>query len=307
MVLVGMAATAGILAVPGQAHATLAAIMPMTLLAAGAASCGATPPPGPLAGQDAALAKSAAILGGSPSMLDQIRMQQARSETVSLSAKQAMTDGGRLLQPALGGTQLPSATCTIAPVTNLAMPSPALGISGSLRAVSDPENFLASKRVPVRRTPFDGDWARVRLQPVSAGTARAFAGGRRADRLSLIEAVNRSVNRKIRYVEDSQLFGRADYWAGARTTLRLGKGDCEDIALTKMQLLAASGLARKDMILTIARDLVRNADHAILIVHHEGRYLVLDNSTDTLLDASSSHDYRPIMSFGENTAWLHGY
>jgi hypothetical protein len=61
------------------------------------------------------------------------------------------------------------------------------------------------------------------------------------------------------------------------------------------------------MYLTLARDLVRNADHAMLIVKADGRYWLLDNSTDRLLDASESHDYRPIMSFGTSQKWLHGY
>ena len=74
-----------------------------------------------------------------------------------------------------------------------------------------------------------------------------------------------------------------------------------------MQLLAAAGVAREDMILTIARDLVRNADHAVLIVRHDGRYYMLDNASDEVFDASTSHDYRPILSFGSGQAWLHGY
>jgi predicted transglutaminase-like cysteine proteinase len=61
------------------------------------------------------------------------------------------------------------------------------------------------------------------------------------------------------------------------------------------------------MILTIARDLVRNADHAVLIVRHDGRYYMLDNASDELFDASSAHDYRPILSFGNSQTWLHGY
>ncbi|MGD9664772.1 MAG: transglutaminase-like cysteine peptidase, partial [Novosphingobium sp.] len=90
-------------------------------------------------------------------------------------------------------------------------------------------------------------------------------------------------------------------------TLKMRKGDCEDIAIAKMQLLAAAGVPRNDMVLTIARDLVRRADHAVLIVKHEGRWLMLDNATDKVLDARYSYDYRPVLSFSENKSWLHGY
>jgi predicted transglutaminase-like cysteine proteinase len=74
-----------------------------------------------------------------------------------------------------------------------------------------------------------------------------------------------------------------------------------------MQLLSAIGVARSDMYLTIARDLVRNADHALLVVRHEGKYWLLDNATDELLDASKSYDYRPILTYSETGKWLHGY
>ncbi len=56
----------------------------------------------------------------------------------------------------------------------------------------------------------------------------------------------------------------------------------------------------------LARDLVRNADHAVLIVKHDGRYYMLDNATNQLLDASQTHDYRATMSFTAGRAFLHG-
>ncbi len=64
-----------------------------------------------------------------------------------------------------------------------------------------------------------------------------------------------------------------------------------------MQLLAALGIAQSDMYLTIARDLVRNSDHALLVVSLDGRNWLLDNATNEVLDASQSYDYRPILSF----------
>ena len=54
------------------------------------------------------------------------------------------------------------------------------------------------------------------------------------------------------------------------------------------------------MFLVIARDLARNADHAVLVVRQDGRHWLLDNATDRLLDASGSFDYRPIMSFSSS-------
>ena len=112
-----------------------------------------------------------------------------------------------------------------------------------------------------------------------------------------IAVINSWANAKIRYVEDRQLYGQADYWADAKTTLRRRAGDCEDIAIAKMALLAGAGVRREDMYLTIAHDLTRNADHALLVVKSGGRYWLLDNNTDRVLDASAANDYRPILSY----------
>ncbi|MGX7952846.1 transglutaminase-like cysteine peptidase [Tsuneonella sp. HG249] len=170
----------------------------------------------------------------------------------------------------------------------------------------DPEDFLSSKRIRIGRTTFDKDWIRVRGEKLSAGTARRHVGALPASREQSLATVNRWVNHRIRYAEDRDQYGVSDFWAGARKTLKAGKGDCEDIALVKMQMLAAAGFSRDDMILTIARDLVRNADHAVLIVKTDAGYRLLDNATDEVLDAAPSHDYRPILSFGNQVSWLHG-
>jgi predicted transglutaminase-like cysteine proteinase len=77
--------------------------------------------------------------------------------------------------------------------------------------------------------------------------------------------------------------------------------------MAKMQLLAALGVHRDAMYLTIARDTVRAADHALLVVKMGDKAWLLDNSTDRVLDASESYDYRPIVSFSENKRWIHGY
>ena len=138
----------------------------------------------------------------------------------------------------------------------------------------------------------------------SAVLAADVAGGGTVDRIA---SVNSWVNRKVAYTADAKLYGKADYWASADETLAKGKGDCEDYAIAKMEILAAMGIARGDMYLTLARDLVRRDDHAVLIVKVDGRAIMLDNATDTLLDGDRANDYRPILSFNTNKSYLHGY
>ncbi len=122
----------------------------------------------------------------------------------------------------------------------------------------------------------------------------------------MLSAVNAWTNTRVRDVEDAVQYGQADYWASARTTLTRGAGDCEDVAIAKLQILAAMGVNRSDLYLTITRDLIRNADHAVLIVKLGGKFWLLDNSTDQVLDAAQSNNYRPIMSFSTTRSWLHG-
>jgi predicted transglutaminase-like cysteine proteinase len=244
------------------------------------------------------------LLGGAPSALDAIRAQQGSLATRTSSSLLATAAAGTLLTPGIDASK-PMLT----PCNSLAAirPAPAPGSLAPLLAPrANPEDFLASKRVQIGRTSFDEDWQRVRGERLSASVARRHLGPLVVSREQSLSAVNRWANQRIRYAEDRDQYGVSDFWAGARKTLKAGKGDCEDIALVKLQLLAAVGVPREDMILTIARDLVRNADHAVLIVRTDAGWRMLDNATDEVLDAGPSHDYRAILSFGSQGSWLHG-
>lgn len=255
-----------------------------------------------------AASKAAAILGGQVSQLDLIRQQQAAALQPATTLALAGT-----LEPAAGPSFAPFArSCAqpgfvtaikpVAPVTQLG----AVVLHPAVPA--SPDNFLASKRLPIRKTGFDKDWNRVRSGGLSGSSAaRLVAIGRENPGMATLAAVNSWTNAKVRYVEDRELYGKADYWASAGETLRRGAGDCEDIAIAKMQLLAALGVRREDMYLTIARDTVRAADHAVLVVKLGDKAWMLDNATDRVLDAAESYDYRPIVSFSQNQRWIHGY
>lgn len=228
------------------------------------------------------------------SALDRMRMQQAQpAETVAVVAPTAAIEP---LQPAASGSRY----CATAAIT------PAKAAMAFTARPTASDDFLASKRVRIGKTNFDKDWRRVQSERLSGGK-QSPAPNTAAASEEFVSAINRWVNRNIRYVEDRELFGQADYWAGAQLTMALRKGDCEDIALAKMQLLSAAGIPQSDMYLTIARDTVRRADHALLVVRLDDRYVVLDNATDRLLDGAKSHDYNPVLSFSGDQAWIHGY
>src|SRR6185295_16204938 len=93
----------------------------------------------------------------------------------------------------------------------------------------------------------------------------------------------------------------------ANETLNRGRGDCEDYAIAKLQMLRRAGIADKDLYLVVVKDLVRRADHAILVVRAAGHMYVLDNGTDELLDSESVSDYRPVLTFAAGATFTHGY
>jgi predicted transglutaminase-like cysteine proteinase len=179
-------------------------------------------------------------------------------------------------------------------------------VTPTIAGESGDDNFLATRRIAIARTSFSANWERVSTDGLSRDRVTALIGDRTNEGASQIQFVNRWVNHAIIYGEDRAVWGRRDYWATADQTLALRRGDCEDLAILKYQMLLALGVDPEAMYLTLARDLARNADHAVLIVRHGDRFFLLDNSTDAILPANLSYDYRPTLSFNGRSAWLHG-
>ena len=258
---------------------------------AAAAAIGFTPVPAiaqslaPAALSSASLAKTEAILGGSRSRLAEILAQQQ-------------------------GVSLPSA----APLrpASLRRPSPFTAVvrdyeQASPGVASGRPDVFGSVALAVSRTPLDRRWRKVeqaRLGGVSAAYARSL---RRLDAVERVEAINRYVNRRVRFVDDSRQYGRADLWTAAAATLSRGRGDCEDYAIAKLQMLRAAGFADRDLYLVVVKDLARRSDHAVLVVRTSDRMLMLDNGTDVVADTETVTDYRPVLTFAANGTWTHGY
>ena len=298
--LAGAAALAIGTSAPAQAQAMAQSlVLPAAAAFVSQADCYRPAAAPSLAQQIAAhpqLSKSAAILGGE-SALDRMRTAQAGT---GASTRIETYVPGRSLAPGAAGFASTTKCTALAGMGG----APILPRVAPSRPTGD---ILASSRIAINQTMFDADWKRVRGAGISKARAEAFVGKRRGSTLDLIHQVNRVTNARIRYVEDRVQFGRPDYWAGARATLASGKGDCEDYAITKMQLLIAHGFRAEDLTLTIAKDMIHGSDHAVLLVRHEGRYLMLDNVTDRILDGSRSNEYKPIFSYSDRKAWLHGY
>lgn len=249
------------------------------------------------AGDAAGLSKAAQLVGGT-SALEAVRARQGgTAATHPLLASAADTP----FQPAAApmpdaGSPCSDAIPGMAPIADFSAPE------------EGRNTILGSRTVRIMHTGFDAQWARANGDTPDLGAALPALFASDADRNARILAVNAWVNREIAHAEDTDLFGRGDYWAGAGTTLELRQGDCEDFALLKLEMLAASGIDREDMVLTLARDTIRSRDHALLMVRDaDGAWQMLDNVGTAPLDASLAYGYRPVISLGASQSWLHGY
>lgn len=254
-------------------------------------------------------AKTSAILGGAMSALEAMRHQQRNKGALPVQAAAVPPS----VVP-LNAMMTATAPCTemLGRVTGNATLSDSSRDQGSVAppGFTGRPDVFGSVAMAVGRTPLDKKWSKLRGVRVSgrAGPWRQMLTQARVmDQSRRIAEINHWVNARISFADDTQTYHVQDQWAGAAQALQRGRGDCEDYAITKMQLLEAAGIDAADMFLVISRDLVRQADHAVLVVRDAGRMVVLDNGTDRVLDMAEVRDYRPIMSYNAKGAWLHGY
>ncbi|WP_221796100.1 transglutaminase-like cysteine peptidase [Aquisediminimonas sediminicola] len=294
-------------------HAAASTLTSVTRVAA--FDCASTPMPAarplPLTtfATTASAAKTSAILGGAMSALEAMRHQQRNEGALAVQAA--------VVPPSvapLNTMMTAAAPCTemLGRVTGNAMLSDSSRDQGSVAPAvfTGRPDVFGSVAMAVGHTPLDKKWSKLRGVRVSgrAGPWRQMLTQARVmDQSRRIAEINHWVNARISFADDTQTYHVQDQWAGAAQTLQRGRGDCEDYAITKMQLLEAAGIDAADMFLVISRDLVRQADHAVLVVRDAGRMVVLDNGTDRVLDMAEVRDYRPIMSYNAKGAWLHGY
>lgn len=223
------------------------------------------------------MSKSEAILGGAPS---------------ALAAITAAQTGRASLMPAAAPVRLRPA------VANYLRPA----------VSTDRPDIFNSVALTIERSPLDHRWNQVSGAGVS-GNAGAYAAALRGENvIAKLEAVNSYVNGRVRFIDDRIQFGVADRWMAPTETLSRGRGDCEDYALAKRAMLRAAGVPDRDLYLVVLKDLSRRADHAVLVVRAAGRFLVLDNGTNRIVDSADVADYKPVITFAaDGRTYTHGY
>ncbi|HSG29784.1 MAG TPA: transglutaminase-like cysteine peptidase, partial [Candidatus Krumholzibacterium sp.] len=118
-----------------------------------------------------------------------------------------------------------------------------------------------------------------------------------------MKKVNAFINRWP-YRLDSDIYGRADYWATPREFLTLS-GDCEDYAIAKYFALRQLGFEPEALRIVVVMDTIRNLPHAVLVVYESGEAYLLDNLSDLVLPHTRYMHYQPQYSVNESYRWMH--
>ncbi|WP_263146295.1 cysteine protease LapG [Pseudomonas alcaligenes] len=123
-----------------------------------------------------------------------------------------------------------------------------------------------------------------------------------------LRAVNRFFNHELRFVDDSTLWGKDDYWATPVEALLRGAGDCEDFAIAKYISLRRLGVANEKLQITYVKALRLNQAHMVLTYYAQPKAvpLVLDNLVEAIQPASQRTDLLPVYAFNGEGLWLPG-
>lgn len=167
-------------------------------------------------------------------------------------------------------------------------------------------NLFGTVALPTRGGRYAQKWAKVVSDSHVPSLLRAIIqpaqGLTRIQQLAVIQA---EIDRRIGWRSDGTAYGERDYWATAGETLAQGFGDDEDRAILKFQALRALGWKAQDMYLVVGQDHVRGA-YTMLAARANGRFWLLEERGQTLVPADRRTGFTPMLSFGDNRAWLHG-
>lgn len=125
-------------------------------------------------------------------------------------------------------------------------------------------------------------------------------------------AVNQFFNQRIRFRDDVEVWGQADFWASPLELLSKGEGDCEDFAIAKYFSLLALGMPTSQLRLVYVRARLAGPPPRVLAHMVLAHYAtpgadpsILDNLVSEVLPAARRSDLTPVFSFNSEGLW-HG-
>ena len=131
------------------------------------------------------------------------------------------------------------------------------------------------------------------------------------DKDKLVRA-NNFFNSRIRWVQDPQAWGKADYWATPLELIGRGMGDCEDFAIAKYLTLILAGVDIDKLRITYVKARVmesgddKSAAHMVLAYYPSptAEPVILDNIVIDVLPASQRSDLTPVYGFNSKGLWV---
>lgn len=129
-----------------------------------------------------------------------------------------------------------------------------------------------------------------------------------------LRRVNDFFNRRTRFGDDSDIWGKPDYWATPLETLGRAQGDCEDFAIAKYVTLKLLGVAPEKLRLTYVKARIGGSQSTVVQAHMVLSYypapddepLVLDNLISDIRPASRRSDLITIFGFNAEGLWVGG-
>lgn len=122
-----------------------------------------------------------------------------------------------------------------------------------------------------------------------------------------VTLVNQFFNQRVAFREDTETWGRPDYWASPLETLNKGQGDCEDYAIAKYFSLVAAGVPEAKLRMVYVRAMLQGRAQAHMVLAYyaqpQGEPLILDNLVPDVRAASSRPDLSPVFSFNSEGLW----
>jgi predicted transglutaminase-like cysteine proteinase len=132
--------------------------------------------------------------------------------------------------------------------------------------------------------------------------------------LEQLALVNEFFNLHVRFADDREIWGVADYWATPLEALERGYGDCEDYSVAKYITLGLLGVPIERLRITYVRADTAYTGAAVPQAHMVLAYypapgaqpLILDNLVNQLLPASARPDLQPVFGFNSEGRWVAG-
>ncbi|TGD71495.1 transglutaminase [Mangrovimicrobium sediminis] len=129
-----------------------------------------------------------------------------------------------------------------------------------------------------------------------------------------LRAANDFFNRRIRWVQDPEVWQKKDYWATPLETMGRGMGDCEDFAIAKYAMLLLAGVDVNKLRITYVKAQMGGPNSEINAAHMVLAYyptpsavpLILDNLIPDIFPATKRTDLIPVYGFNSVGLWVGG-